>query len=339
MMDSKNINKVFIIAEAGVNSNGNLDNAYKLIDVAVEAFVDAVKFQIAVPEAELSLNCGLANYQKQTASKYQNQFDMAREIHLPINCFSNLKEYAENKGIIFLCSAFSAPGLNELSKLGLEYYKIPSGEITNYPYLCQVGRYNKKIIMSTGMSTVEEIKKAVNVLLKFGTKRKNITLLHCNTEYPTPKKDVNLKAMLSIRDELGLDVGYSDHTLGIEIPVAAVAMGARVIEKHFTLDRSMPGPDHRASLEPEELKKMVIAIRNVENAMGDGIKKPSLSEKENIIVVRKSIVANKLIKKGELFTEDNLAVKRPGTGRSPMDWNKIIGKTADREYKPDQLIL
>jgi N,N'-diacetyllegionaminate synthase len=259
---------------------------------------------------------------------------------LELNRFAHEKliGYCKQKNIQFLSTAFDHDSIDLLAELNIPFYKIPSGEVTNLPYLRHIGSMGKPIVMSTGMARLAEVRVALNVLVESGAEKNKITILHCNTEYPTPMKDVNLWAMLTIRDELGVKVGYSDHTLGIEVPIAAVAMGATVIEKHFTLDRTLPGPDHAASLEPKELKAMVIAIRNIEKAMGDGVKKPSPSEQKNIPIVRKSIVAKKPISKGELFSDNNLGVKRPGTGLSPMLWDEIIGSLATKDFKLDELI-
>jgi len=329
---------VTIIAEAGVNHNGSLKLAKKLIEAAVAAKADFVKFQTFVTENCITKYTEKAEYQLSMTNKNETQFEMVKKLELDRTAHEELIKHCENKGIRFLSTAFDQDSIDLLEELNIPLYKIPSGEITNLPYLRYIGRMGKPFIMSTGMATLDEVRVALNVLLSTGTEKDQVTVLHCNTEYPTPMEDVNLKAMLSLRDELGVAVGYSDHTLGIEIPIAAVALGATVIEKHFTLDRTLPGPDHRASLEPLELKAMVTAIRNIEKAMGDGVKKPSPSEAKNKPIARKSIVAKKPIKKGELFSEDNLTVKRPGTGISPMEWDVVLGKTADREYELDNLI-
>lgn len=328
--------KVFIIAEAGVNHNGSLEIAKKLIDSAVEAGVDAVKFQTFKTENIVCKNAGKAEYQKNTTDAVENQFDMLKKLELTVQMHEEIMHYCDKKGIQFLSTPFDLDSIDYLNKLGISIMKVPSGEITNYPYLKKIGQTEKPVIISTGMSELEEVEAAIKVLRDNGSKE--ITVLHCNTEYPTPFKDVNLKAMISLKEKLNLRVGYSDHTMGIEIPIAAVAMGAEVIEKHFTLDKNMEGPDHKASLEPEELKAMVQAIRNVENALGTGIKAPSSSEKKNIVVARKSIVAKRKITQGEVFTEENLTAKRPGNGISPMLWEKIIGKTASRKFEIDELI-
>lgn len=330
--------KVFIIAEAGVNHNGSFDKALDLIQVAKDAGADAVKFQTAVPELVMTRDAVKAEYQIQTTEANETQLEMAKKIHLPLDAYGELKEKCDTLEIEFMSTAFDDVSIETLRKLGLKRVKIPSGEITNLPYLRQVGRMGKPVVMSTGMTTLHEVEAAMNVLLEAGVNKNDLTILHCNTQYPTPMADVNLKSMLTIRDELGVKIGYSDHTLGIEVPIAAVALGATVIEKHFTLDRTLPGPDHVASLEPNELNKMISAIRNIEQVLGDGVKKPSQSEMKNILVARKSIVARKPIQKGELFSEENLTVKRPGTGISPMVWDELIGKVSPRNFKDDELI-
>ena len=331
-------NHVFIIAEAGVNHNGSFDKALEMIKVAKDVGADAVKFQTAVPELVMTKKAAKAKYQEQTTEANETQLEMVKKIHLPLDAYEALKAECEKLKIEFMSTAFDEVSIQTLKKLKLKRVKIPSGEITNLPYLRHIALMCKPVFMSTGMATLEETRVAVDVLVKAGVKKDDLIILHCNTEYPTPMADVNLKAMLTMRDELGVAVGYSDHTLGIEIPVAAVALGAAVIEKHFTLDRSLPGPDHAASLEPHELKAMVAAIRNIEKAMGNGVKKPSPSEIKNIPIARKSIVAKKPIKKGDLFTEENLTVKRPGTGISPMEWDTFIGKHTDKEYQENDLI-
>ncbi len=328
--------KTFIIAEAGVNHNGDIKLAKKLIDVAVEAGADAVKFQTFKAEEVVSEYAPMAEYQKKNTGKEESQLDMVKKLELTYEDFKELKNYCDEKGIMFLSTPFDIDSARFLKDLGLELFKIPSGEITNYPLLKEIGSYRKKIVLSTGMADLGEIEDALDVLIKNGTKREDITVLQCNTEYPTPFKDVNLKAMLTIKEAFKVNVGYSDHTLGIEVPIAAVALGATVIEKHFTLDKNLPGPDHKASLEPHELKEMIKAIRNIEKALGNGIKKPSKSEKKNINIARKSIVARRNIKKGETLTEENLTTKRPGNGISPMQWNKIIGKKAYKDIPKDK---
>jgi len=330
--------KVFIIAEAGVNHNGSVDLAKKLIDVASAAGVDAVKFQTFKAENLTTKNAEKADYQKNTADQKENQFSMLKKLELSKEMHLELINYSKNKDIKFLSSPFDRDSIELLKGLGLEVFKIPSGEITNLPYLRHLGKLNKKIILSTGMSNMDEVKNALDVLVNSGTKKNNITVLHANTEYPTPMEDVNLKAMVTIGKELNVDFGYSDHTLGIEVDIAAVAMGASCIEKHFTLDCNMKGPDHKASLEPDQLREMVKAIRNIELALGNGIKKPSKSELPNIQIVRKSIIAKTKIKKGDVLKENNLAVKRPGGGISPMKWDDVVGTKATKDYKEDELI-
>lgn len=328
--------KTFIIAEAGVNHNGSIDLAKGLIDKASEAGADAVKFQSFKAEKLVTKNAQKAQYQEVTTDIEENQFEMLKKLELDYESHRELIKYCRLKNIMFLSSPFDLESIGLLKDLGLETFKIPSGEITNLPYLREIGSLRKKVILSTGMSTLGDIEKALDILRINGTT--DITVLHCNTEYPTPMKDVNLNAMNTIKEAFKVEVGYSDHTLGIEVPIAAVALGATIIEKHFTLDKTMEGPDHRASLEPEQFKKMVRCIRNIEIALGDGIKKPTQSELKNIIIARKSLVAEKDIKKGETLTENNLTIKRPGNGISPMRWNEIIGKMANKDYKKDELI-
>jgi N,N'-diacetyllegionaminate synthase len=333
-----NNQSTIIIAEAGVNHNGSLKLAKKLISIAAEAKADYVKFQTFKAETLITQIADKAKYQKELTNIDESQFEMIKKLELDITAHKQLIDYCKTKDVQFLSTAFDHDSIELLAELNIPLFKIPSGEITNLPYLRHIGKMGKPIIISTGMSTMDEVSNALNILVDSGAEKEQITILHCNTEYPTPMKDVNLKAMLTIKYELGVNIGYSDHTLGIEVPIAAVAMGANVIEKHFTLDRNMSGPDHRASLEPSELSAMVMAIRNIEKAMGGGEKKPSLSERKNISVARKSIVALKPIKKGELFTEENLTVKRPGTGISPMEWDALIGKAASSDYEIEDLI-
>ena len=328
--------KVLIIAEAGVNYNGSLELAYKMVDKAKEAGADIVKFQTGVPEKVMSKYAEKADYQKKTTGEGESQLDMVRKLMLKFDEFIPLKKYCEEQGIKFLSTPFDLSSIEFLNELGCDLWKIPSGEITNLPYLVKVAKTGKDIILSTGMSTLNEVEDALKLLKDKGAG--SITLLHCTTEYPAPYADVNLRAMQTMRDQFGLDVGYSDHTPGIEIPVAAVALGATVIEKHFTLDRNMEGPDHKASLEPDELAAMIKSIRNVELAIGTGEKVPSESEKKNIPIARKSIIAARNIKKGELLTEENLTTKRPGNGISPMRWNEVIGTCAIRDFIEDELI-
>ena len=332
--------KVIIIAEAGVNHNGDINNAKKLIDKAVEANVDYIKFQTFKTELCISKNAVKADYQiENTQNSSESQLEMVKKLELSFEQFVELEKYCQQKGVQFLSTGFDFESLEFLAGLGITIAKIPSGEITNLPYLRKIATLFSEVILSTGMATITEIKDAVKVLTDNGVSKDKITVLHCNTEYPTPMEDVNLKAMLHIQRELGVPVGYSDHTLGIEVPIAAVALGATVIEKHFTLDKTLPGPDHKASLEPEELKAMVKAIRNIEKAIGgSGLKEVSKSEAKNKPIARKSIVAAKKIVKGESFTIENLTVKRPGTGISPMQWDEVIGKTAKKDFEEDDLI-
>ena len=329
--------RTFIIAEAGVNHNGDIEIAKKMIDVASAAGADAVKFQTFKAERIVSLNAPKAEYQIENTNNTESQYQMLKKLEIDKETHLELMEYCKEKNIMFLSTPFDIDSVHMLVELGIEIIKIPSGEITNLPYLREVAKQKKKVILSTGMSNMQEVKDAVGILRQNGTE--DITVLHCNTQYPTPMEDVKLRAMISMGKELELPVGYSDHTQGIEVPIAAVAMGATVIEKHFTLDKTMDGPDHKASLEPEELRKMVKSIRNIEKALGDGIKTISESEKDNLSIVRKSIVASCRIEKGELFTEKNLTVKRPGNGISPMKWDEIIGKVSDKTYEVDEVIV
>ena len=328
--------KVFIIAEAGVNHNGNIETARRLVDAAVMAGADAVKFQTFKAENLVCKDAKKAEYQLETTDKLETQYSMLKKLELTEKMHRELLEYCREKDIIFLSTPFDIESARMLADMGIPIMKIPSGEITNFPYLREIAGYHKKVILSTGMSSLSEVRSALDVLKEYGAE--DITVLHCNTQYPTPIRDVNLLAMVSMRKILGVPTGYSDHTQGIEVPLAAAALGACVIEKHFTLDRNMEGPDHKASLEPCELKAMVEGIRRIELALGKDVKQVSASEKANIDIVRKSIVADKPIGKGELFTEENLTTKRPGTGISPMRWNEIIGKTAGRDYKADEMI-
>ncbi len=329
---------VFIIAEAGVNHNGSVELAKKLIDVAVKSGVDAVKFQTFKAENLVSKNAQKAAYQKETTDKEESQLDMIKKLELGINTHKELMAYCEEKGIMFLSTPFDHDSIEMLNELGLEIFKVPSGEITNLPYLRHIGSLDKEVILSTGMADIGEIEDALDILVEAGTIKGNITVLHANTMYPTPMEDVNLKAMVTIGNTFDIAYGYSDHTLGIEVDVAAVAMGATIIEKHFTLDKTMEGPDHKASLEPDELVAMVKAIRNIELALGSTIKKPSNSEKPNMAIARKSIVAKRAIKTGQLLSVDNLAIKRPGNGISPMRWDEIIGTVALKDYEIEELI-
>ena len=330
--------KVFIIAELGVNHNGSIETAKKMIDAAVDSGADAVKFQTFIAEKGLSKSAPKADYQKNATSAEESQLEMCKKFELDLDAHRQLLAYCQKKDITFLSTPFDLESVDLLNNLGLETFKIPSGEIVNLPYLRKIGSLKKRVILSTGMADLKEIKTAVAILGESGTNKEKITILHCTTEYPTPIEDVNLLAMLAIRDALEVNVGYSDHTLGIEVPIAAASLGAVVIEKHFTLDRDMPGPDHQASLKPDELKAMVKAIRNIEKALGDGVKKPSNSEVKNIAIARKSIVASKAIKKGDIFSEENITAKRPASGISPMEWDQVVGQVAVRDFKEDEFI-
>ena len=330
--------KTIIISEAGINHNGDINLAKKLIDVAVNAGADFVKFQTFNADRLATHAAKKAEYQAQTTDRNETQHEMLRRLELTPAMHHELIAHCKMRKIGFFSTGFDIESVNFLASLGQNLFKIPSGEITNLPYLRHIGRLGKPIILSTGMSNMPEIESAIKALEQAGTPRSKITVLHCTTEYPTPMCDVNLRAMKSIQTELGVAIGYSDHTLGIEVAVAAVAMGATVIEKHFTLDRNLPGPDHKASLEPAELKTMVSSIRNIELAHGDGVKQLAPSEAKNILVARKSIVASKDIQIGERFSTENLTVKRPGTGISPMRWDEVIGLTANRNYASDELI-
>tara|TARA_B100000941_G_C28501152_1_gene554298 strand:- start:784 stop:1803 length:1020 start_codon:yes stop_codon:yes gene_type:complete len=330
--------KTIIIAEAGVNHNGKFENAKKLIKKAAEAGADYVKFQIYKTENLVTKKARKAKYQKINSKKEENQFEMLKKFELNIKHFKILKKICKAKKIKFLSSSFDIESTKNLLKLGTNILKIPSGEITNLPYLKFIGGLKKKVILSTGMSSYKEILNAIKILTRKGTKKKNITILHCNSEYPTPYKDVNLSAMRNIQKKFGTTVGLSDHSLGIEVPIAAVALGARVIEKHFTLNKNSPGPDHKSSINFMELKKMIKSIRNIEKSLGDGIKKVSKSERKNIVIIRKSIVAKVNITKGERFSYKNLTTKRPGNGLSPMKIENIIGKKAKKNFFKDQQI-
>jgi N,N'-diacetyllegionaminate synthase len=332
-------NKVLIIAEAGVNHNGDINLAKKLIDVAAQAGVDYVKFQTFNSKTLVSKSAKKADYQiRNTKNDKDSQLEMLQKLELSKESHFELITYCEEKSINFLSSGFDLNSLDFLNEIGISLFKIPSGEITNLPYLRKIGSFGKPVVLSTGMADLKEIEDAIHILLKSGVTKKDITILHCNTEYPTPMEDVNLNAILTIKNKFNVNVGYSDHTLGIEVPIAAVALGALVIEKHFTLDNTMEGPDHKASLEPEELKAMVTAIRNIEKALGDGNKVPSKSELKNKAIARKSIIAATDIRKGEVFTEENITIKRPGTGISPMRWDELVGSIASRSYEEDELI-
>lgn len=330
--------KTLIIAEAGVNHNGELEMARRLVEVAAQSGADFVKFQTFKADRLVTRHAAKADYQRQLTAGDESQYDMIHRLELTPEMHVALIEHCRRQGIRFLSTGFDIESLDLLAGLGIPLFKIPSGEITNLPYLQHTGRMGKPVILSTGMADMAEIGAALDVLEQAGTPRRQITVLHCNTEYPTPMRDVNLRAMLSIRDAYGVQVGYSDHSAGIEVSIAAVALGATVIEKHFTLDRNLPGPDHQASLEPGQLKAMVAAIRNIELALGDGVKRPSPSEAKNIPIARKSLVAACPIRAGEPFTLDNLAVKRPGMGVSPMRLNEMLGRVAGRDFQTDELI-
>jgi N,N'-diacetyllegionaminate synthase len=322
------MDKVIIIAEAGVNHNGNIETARKLIDAAVDAGVDYVKFQTFKAETIVSPTAKKADYQsKNIGDGDDSQFAMLKNLELSHDDHLSLIDHCAAKGIKFFSTAFDVDGVEYLDSLQLDMFKVPSGELTNYPYLRAIAKKNKPVILSTGMATLGEIEAAINTLIKYGTQRETITVLHCNTEYPTPMEDVNLKAMLTIGAAFGVKVGYSDHTLGIEVPIASVALGATVIEKHFTLDRDLPGPDHKASLEPEELAAMVKGIRNIEKAIsGNGRKEPSRSESKNIGIARKSIHLKRDLPEGHIIEEDDIIALRPGDGISAMEWNSVIGR-------------
>lgn len=332
------MNKVLIIAEAGVNHNGNIDLAFKLIDEACKAGADIIKFQTFKAENLVTKDAEMAKYQLENTQKKESQFAMLKKLELQYEDYINLKNYAEKKAIKFLSTGFDLESLEFLKTLKMGIWKIPSGEITNRPYLEFVGKLNEVVILSSGMSTMEEVKAGIDVLCESGTKKENIIVLHCTTDYPTKFKDVNLNAMKSIEKEMEVSIGYSDHTEGIEVAIAAVAMGAKVIEKHFTLDKNLPGPDHLASLNPTELSLMIKSIRNIEQSLGNEVKKPSIVEIENIKIARKSIVAKTRINKGEVFSLENLTTKRPGTGLSPMMINSVYGQKASRDFNEDELV-
>jgi len=330
---------VLIIAEAGVNHNGDINLAKQLIEVAADAKADYVKFQTFKSEKVVSVLAKTANYQKQNLkSDSESQIEMIRKYELNIDAHKELIKHCEKHNIKFSSTAFDLESIDLLHSFNLDFWKIPSGEITNLPYLRKIGELNQKIILSSGMCSLGDIESALKILTESGTTKEKITILHCNTQYPTPYSDANIKAMQTIKSAFNVNVGFSDHTLGIEVPIAAVAMGATVIEKHFTLDKNLEGPDHKASLEPNELKSMVTSIRNIEKSLGNGIKCLTASEAENIHIARKSIVASKPIKKGEHFTPENLTIKRPGSGLSPFEWDSIMGKTAIRDFATDELI-
>ena len=332
------MDKVIIIAEACQNHNGQLNMAYKLVDVAKKCGADFVKFQTSIPELHISKFAKKANYQIKNWKKKGSQLQMIQKLSLTYNDFKKIKKYCKKKKIEFLSTPFDLKSIDFLKNLNMKYFKIPSGEITNLPYLIKVAKLKKKVILSTGMANLTEIREALKILTSHGTKKKNITVLQCNTEYPTPLRDANIRAMLTIKKKFKVNVGYSDHTEGIESSLAAAALGARVLEKHITLNKNLPGPDHRASINPKELKKMIEGIRKITVALGNGIKKISSSERKNIKIARTSIVASKEIKKGEKFTSKNLTIKRPGNGISPMKLFKVIGKIAKKSFSEDELI-
>lgn len=327
-----------IIAEAGVNHNGDLEMAKRLIDAAAEAGADFVKFQTFKAEKLVTSTAKQADYQKANTGKDESQLAMIKRLELDVDAHQTLIEHCQKRGVAFLSTAFDLDSIDLLDQLGLPLFKVPSGELTNLPYLRALAAKGKPLVLSTGMATLGEVEAALEVALEAGHRREDVTILHCTTEYPTPPEEVNLKAMNTLGSALGTKIGYSDHTRGIEVPIAAAALGAQVIEKHFTLDRNLPGPDHKASLEPDELKAMVQGIRLVETALGDGIKRLTPSEAKNRPIARKSLVAALPIKQGEVFTTENLTAKRPGTGLSPMEWDRILGTKARRDYQPDELI-
>ena len=334
-----NNHHTLIIAEAGVNHNGDMELAKRLIDIAADAGADLVKFQTFTVERLASQSAPKADYQNQTTDRVESQFAMLKQLELSMQMHEVLFAHCQQRNVGFFSTGFDIQSLDYLASLGAERFKIPSGEITNLPYLRHIGGFGKPVILSTGMATLGEIEAALEAVETAGTPRTHITMLHCNTEYPTPMQDVNLRAMCSIRDAFGVAVGYSDHTSGIEVPIAAVALGATVIEKHLTLDRNLSGPDHKASLEPDEFAAMVRAIRNIEQAMGDGIKRPSPSEAKNKPIARKSLVAAKQIRAGEQFTDENVTVKRPGTGISPMRWDEVMLLRARFDFSVDDPIV
>ena len=329
---------VIVIAEAGQNHNGQLKMAYKLIDAAKKCGADFVKFQTSIPKLHVSKFAKKADYQIKNWKKKESQLQMLQKLALTYQDFKKKKKNCSKKKIEFLSTPFDLKSINFLKSLNMKYFKIPSGEITNLPYLIRIARLKKKVILSTGMANLREIRDALNILISYGTKKKNITILQCNTEYPTPLRDANIRAMLTIKKIFKVNIGYSDHTEGIESSLAATALGASILEKHITLDKKLPGPDHKASANPKDFKKMVEGIRKITVALGDGIKKISLSEKKNLKIARTSIVALKEIKKGEIFTNKNLAIKRPGTGISPMKFYKVVGRIAKKKFLEDELI-
>lgn len=333
------MSRTFIIAEAGVNHNGSLDVAKRLVDAAKLAGADAIKFQTFKAEKLVSHKAEKASYQKATTDEDETQFEMIKRLELSRDDHFQLVQHCQKVGIEFLSTAFDSESVNLLREIGMRVWKIPSGEITNLPYLRSLGAFGKPLLLSTGMATLGEVEAAINALEIAGCLHSNITVLHCTTEYPAPLEEVNLKAMISMGQAFGVAYGYSDHTQGVIVPIAAAALGATVIEKHFTLDRRMDGPDHKASLEPAELATMIIGIRSVEAALGDGIKRPTISELSNRQVARKSIVAARRIMKGEVFNGENLTVKRPGTGISPMEWDRVVGRIAHKDYEIEEAIV
>jgi N,N'-diacetyllegionaminate synthase len=330
--------RTLIIAEAGVNHNGDAELALRLVEAAADAGADLVKFQTFRADRMVTRHAGRADYQVANCGRDESQHALLSRLEMSRDMHQQLLAHCHSRGIGFLSTAFDIESVELLVELGIDRFKIPSGEITNLPYLRHIGRLRQAVILSTGMATLAEIAAALGVLESAGTPRERITVLHCNTAYPTPMDDVNLRAMLTIRDACGVRVGYSDHTLGIEVAIAAVALGASVIEKHLTLDRRMPGPDHQASLEPAELAALVAAVRNIERALGDGVKRPSASELANMAAARKSLVAARAISRGQPFTADNVAIKRPGTGLSPMRLDEVLGRAAPRDFAPDELL-
>lgn len=330
--------RTIIIAEAGVNHNGNLEMAREMVRVAARAGADYIKFQTAVPELVISAYAPKAEYQKQTTGEAESQLEMCRAIHLPLSDYAGLAALCREEGIGFVSTPFDFPSIECLRPLGMDFWKIPSGEVTNLPYLRKIAGIGEPVILSTGMSRLDEVKEAVEILCANGLSKDKISLLHCTTQYPTMPEDVNLRAMEPLR-ELGCRaVGYSDHTEGIEISLAAAAMGAEVIEKHFTLDKTLPGPDHKASIDPEELVALVKGIRKIDAAIGVPVKQVANGEQGNIAIARRSIVAARAIRKGETFSAGNLELKRPGTGLSPMLWDSVVGRPAPRDFAPDELI-
>ena len=332
------MSRVIVIAEAGQNHNGKLKMAYKLIDVAKRCGADFVKFQTSIPKLHVSKFAKKANYQMKNWKKKESQLQMLQKISLTYQDFKKIKKYCGKRKIEFISTPFDLKSIDFLKSLNMKYFKIPSGEITNLPYLIKIAKLKKKVILSTGMANLKEIKDAFNILISYGTKKKNITILQCNTEYPTPLRDANVRAMLTIKKIFKVNIGYSDHTEGIESSLAATALGAKILEKHITLNKKLPGPDHKASANPKDFRKMVEGIRKITVALGDGVKKVSSSEKKNLKIARTSIVAVKKIKKGEVFTNKNLAIKRPGNGISPMKFYKVVGKIAKKIFLEDEII-